>query len=1065
MSVFTDIDPRYWTASNELAFAIRDRYPVSPGHTLVITKREVPTWFDASRDEQLAVMALVEEVKQALDREFAPAGYNVGFNAGEAAGQTVMHLHVHVIPRYAGDMDDPRGGVRHAIPGKGNYLKKAEPLATGGETDPFLRHLAPEFKDAQAIDILAAFVQQSGVTRLLPFLRVALARGAAIRVLTGDYLDITQAEGLALLMDLAHCGLDRGDDATPSAEPLPTAAHQVADGGATYLDTTDTPLPGTLALRVVEVVPLGLTSFHPKSWRFEGARGGVAWVGSSNLSATALGAGVEWNLRVDRDRDPAAYQRVREAFDALWSRARVPDSAWLADYAARAVRERAPMPAGETDDTPRDPCEPHEVQQAALAALAAARAAQRTRALVVLATGLGKTLLAAFDFLQFCKASGGTPRLLFVAHRRELLRQAAGAFRAVLADAGRFPRIGLCVDAEDELDAELVFASVAKLAQPRQRERLSAQRFDYVVFDEVHHATAPSWRRVLDSLTPEFLLGLTATPDRADNADVLGLFDDFLAFEAGIPAGIRCGRLTPFHYFGVRDTIDFAHIPWRNRRWDPEALAREAATEARMQTLWRAWQEHPGTRTLVFCCSVSHAGYVRDWLKAHGVNAAAVYTGDGSDDRETALSELAAGTLDALCAVDLFNEGVDLPELDRVVMLRPTESSLLFLQQLGRGLRRHVDKPALTVLDFVGNHRVFARRLDSLLRAAGGEHAPRLTELLESDEPLALPDGCLVELELEAKNVLRQIIGRPSAVEEVYRELRQRHGERPRMGELQRMGMRPGTLRDRYGSWFEFVQAEGDLTPDEATALPALRDFLRGVETTAMTKSFKMVTLAVLAETGDPLAGLPFEELTMRCRAWLRRRPELWADVPADQQTEPTNDRDRKRWLTYWRRNPINALTTGDTPPLCREENGILKLNCPAMLLHATSAMLWEIADWRLAAHLGRTTPTAGDNSFRCKLIQANGRPIAKLPNRKLHSIPEGEIEARLPDGSVWVFKFAKEFINVARPLGEDGNRFGALMRMWFGPHAGQPGTGFEIEFERQEESAWSVVPALVAQG
>ncbi len=174
MSVFTDIDPSYWVASNDLAFAIRDRYPVSPGHTLVITKREAPTWFDATPEQQRAVMALVDEVKEAIDREFAPAGYNVGFNAGKAAGQTVMHLHVHVIPRYAGDMDDPRGGVRHAIPAKGNYLAAAEPLATGGGTALFLSHLAPHLRSEQAIDIPAAFNVLLSIVRLGAVARVFL---------------------------------------------------------------------------------------------------------------------------------------------------------------------------------------------------------------------------------------------------------------------------------------------------------------------------------------------------------------------------------------------------------------------------------------------------------------------------------------------------------------------------------------------------------------------------------------------------------------------------------------------------------------------------------------------------------------------------------------------------------------------------------------------------------------------------------------------------------------------------------------------------------------------------
>jgi len=189
-------------ASNALAFALRDAFPVTPGHTLVIPRRLVPTWFDATRDEQLALLELVDEVKRQLDSELRPDGYNVGFNAGTAAGQTVPHLHVHVIPRYAGDVADPRGGVRHVIPGKGNYLAATpEPLATGGEADPFARHVLPLLGRASDVAIVSAFVQESGLDRIRDALHTALDRGARVRLVTGDYLDLTQASALEVLLD------------------------------------------------------------------------------------------------------------------------------------------------------------------------------------------------------------------------------------------------------------------------------------------------------------------------------------------------------------------------------------------------------------------------------------------------------------------------------------------------------------------------------------------------------------------------------------------------------------------------------------------------------------------------------------------------------------------------------------------------------------------------------------------------------------------------------------------------------------------------------------------------
>jgi diadenosine tetraphosphate (Ap4A) HIT family hydrolase len=538
---------------------------VSPGHTLVVTRRVVGDWFAATDGERAALLALVERVKTDLDEALRPDGYNVGFNAGRAAGQTVMHLHVHVIPRFEGDMDDPRGGVRHVIPSKGNYLRDVAPLATGGEDDPFSRHVLPLCDRASEIAIVAAFVTESGLARIRASLQAALDRGATVRLITGNYLDFTHAGALELLLDWQEA--QRSDD----------------DGS------------GGLESRVIEVetLPGRTSSFHPKSWRFESRRLGVAFVGSSNLSSAALDTAIEWNLRVDRDRDAQAYGRIRDAFEATWIRARGLDAGWIAAYAERARVAARPPPSGETEPEPiESPPDPHEVQLEALAALREARERGRRRALVVLATGLGKTWLAAFDYRQLRDEMGTRPRLLFLAHRRELLRQAAGTYRRLLRGLDPGARVGWCTDEGSDLSADLVFASVAKLARPEQIARLRAERFDYVVVDEVHHAAADSYRRILDAIDPRFLLGLTATPDRADAEDILGLFDDFTAYTADVARGIALDRLTPFHYFGVKDDIDYEHIPWRNRRFDADALAAAAQTEARMETLWRAWQDH-----------------------------------------------------------------------------------------------------------------------------------------------------------------------------------------------------------------------------------------------------------------------------------------------------------------------------------------------------------------------------------------------------------------------------------------------------------------------------------------
>ncbi|MBA3542050.1 MAG: DEAD/DEAH box helicase family protein, partial [Deltaproteobacteria bacterium] len=1040
MSVFLEVAERDHVCANELAFAFRDRFPVSSGHTLVVTRRVVPDWFAATAAEHAALLELVGVVKQQLDAELHPDGYNVGFNAGEAAGQTVMHLHVHVIPRFRGDMDDPRGGVRHVIPSKGNYLAAVPPLATGGADDPFARHILPLFARAEEIAIVAAFIQESGLERIEAAVDVALQRGARIRIVTGNYLNITQAGALETLLDWERAS--QRDDGTEAG----------------------------LVARVIEVerLPRG-ASFHPKSWRFAAARFGIAFVGSSNLSRTALEAGIEWNLRVDRDRDAAAYGRITTAFDDLWARARRLDPEWIEAYAKLARRVALPLPPGEEDaEQLASPPEPHDVQREALERLRACRVEGRRRAIVVLATGLGKTWLAAFDYAQLREELGRRPRLLFIAHRAELLKQASKTYRRLLRSLGETARVGWFFGDASELSADLVFASVAKLSRPDQVARLTAEHFDYVVVDEVHHAAADSYRRILDRVDPQFLLGLTATPDRADSADILGLFDDHVAYRADIARGVELGRLTPFHYFGVKDAIDYANIPWRNRRFDPEVLSTAVQTEARMQTLWNAMEAHPGTRTLLFCCSIPHANFVRAWLRAKDVRVAAVYAADGSDDREDALERLERGEIDVVCAVDVFNEGVDVPSIDRVVMLRPTESSVVFLQQLGRGLRAVAGKTGVNVIDFVGNHRMFLDRLRALLSLGGDSGVAALKQMLQSDGAVELPAGCSVDVELEAKELLGRLfhVGGVEEVERIYRELCLERGadadpsQRPTAGELHRMGYLPGRLRERHGSWFEFVRSEAGLTTPEQQVLGVAAGFLRDLEVTELTRCFKMVTLEVLLEHGALDEGMPLDVLAMHAHALIRRSPELFADVPDELRTQDLEGDTRAKWVAYWNKNPIAAWTGAkrDGRTWFRLDGDVFRfdLEIASGLAASLAKLTRELVDYRLAQYRDRRRQNqATSESFICKVTWNQRDPILKLPPRAKVALPTDETDVRLPDGAVWQFRFAKEFCNVARPTGTPNNQLPDLLRRWFGPRAGQPGTSYQVRFQAAPGGLW----------
>ena len=1110
-SPFTEIPESDWLLSNELAFAFFDAYPVNEGHTLVVPRRVVPTWFEATEDERRSLMSLVSEVKHILDDRFDPDGYNIGINAGEAAGQTVMHLHVHVIPRYRGDMDDPRGGVRHVIPEEGNYLEDdgegdrpdtdggeaavsksietvavwTDNLSSGGPDDPFIEYLRPLFAEATDIDIVAAFIQDEGLKLLEGPLLSAIERGAHVRVLTGDYLNFTQVDALQRLLDWQE-----GVKASrPEDEPgeVETPAHKEAR------DST-----GELEVRAVEVSADDEepTSFHPKSWRFEGDSFGVAFVGSSNISRTALTEGIEWNLAVRRESQASGYDEVVDAFESQWADARPVTSSWVRDYEARAEGNSEPIPRAEAEPPDeREAPTPHEIQKEALEALDRARRAGRERALVVHATGLGKTWLAAFDVREFADYTNRTPRVLFIAHRNEILQQAAETFRDIISET----TFGWYAGTKDEPGGDIVFSSVQKLYRESNLRSFDSDEFDYVIVDEVHHAAADSYRRILSHFEPEFLLGLTATPDRADEADIRPLFDHFVAHRADIGVGIEAGFLCPFHYHGLKDVTDYEPIPWRSGKFTTKELTEALATQERMENIWEAMQEYPAERTIAFCSSIDHARYVRDWLSDRGVDVAAIYSKPDADDRDASLRRLAEGDLDVVCAVDILNEGVDIPRVDRVAMLRPTESSLLFMQQLGRGLRVAEDKEHLNVLDFVGNHRVFLDRVRTLLSL--GEKRTTLREFLTEDATPELPEGCKVDIELEAVDLMRDMLpeanpssnpvatpapefsGTPlsadSEIVQEYRERRDTRGRRPRAVEMYRLGFDLKEMRG-HGGWFGFLADESDLDENELEAWEAGERWFQEMETTRINKSYKMVVVQALVEADALDTGISVSELADRSHEILVRNPELFQDITSTKRLSDPRHPDPSTWRKYWDDWPLK-IWAGDrskeieNPWFSRAEvepdgseppNGFpffyshVPVPENASVADAFRELTRELVDYRLAKYRDRQSVEAVETGVFSVSVGIEDRdPVLEIPSRdERDDIPTDEVTATLPDGQKWQFRFGDETIEVARPVGDDRNRLPDLLRTWFGPVVGSDDVKREVEF-RPAKNGWRVEP------
>jgi superfamily II DNA or RNA helicase/HKD family nuclease/diadenosine tetraphosphate (Ap4A) HIT family hydrolase len=1042
----------------KLVIGLWDSFPVTDGHVLLIPRRHVATWFDATPEEHLELIAAIDIARKSILARFKPDGFNLGVNIGGAAGQTIFHLHLHVIPRYRGDVEDPTGGVRNVIPAKGNYLKRSAPqgglgeqstpkpilrqtsnpvqtetLICGGK-DPLLPHLLAHLDSCERVDMAVAFILQSGVDLLEEHLKDLLDRGSRIRLLTGDYLGITDPKALSRLLDLQQ-------------------------GTA-----------GQFELRVFES---GGVSFHPKAYIFyftAPRSSGIAYVGSSNLSAQALEEGIEWNYRVIPAESRQGFQSVADAFQELFhhSRTRPVDIDWIAEYErgrkppsiqadTRFVLEDSQQgwgaqvlnraPAEILAEEPKPPPEPHWLQREALEALEKTRAEGNQAGLVVLATGLGKTWLAAFD----CDRVGAA-RVLFVAHREEILRQSLKTFRRIRP----LDRLGLYSGGEKMPDADILFASIQTLGRINHLRSFDPDAFEYIIVDEFHHASARSYRKLIDYFQPKFLLGLTATPERTDGGDLLALCGENLVYRCDLLDGIRTGLLCPFRYFGVPDEVDYSNIPWRSGRFNEESLTRAVATQRRALNALEQYKARAGQRTLAFCCSQAHADFMAGFFVEQGVRAAAVHSGPQSSPRASTLKKLTEGELDVVFAVDMFNEGVDLPNIDTVMMLRPTESRVLWLQQFGRGLRISEGKDHLCVIDYIGNHRTFLLKPQTLFGLGRGDHELAMAlEAIQRGE-IDLPPGCEAIYELEAINIIRALLRPPKPDETLrlwFEDFRESHGQRPTAVEAFHEGYNPRSTRNSYGSWLQFLLASGGLQADEQRVLqhsPA-GDFLDILETTHMTRSLKMLLLMAMLNKEQLPGEIEIKELVESFVQLVQRSAKLKADVGADLKNPGA-------LRQYLEKNPIAAWTGGKGTRgkiFFSYAEGILRttFSVGEDIRPAFKELVWEIADWRLAEYLQRPSPgNAETTDIICKVSRTGGRPVLFLPDRDTNPrIPRGWTEV-LVEGQPYEANFVKVAVKVLRQKGSSENVLSNLLRQWFGMNVGLPGTSFHVKFRESEE-------------
>ncbi|WP_309816718.1 DUF3427 domain-containing protein [Pseudarthrobacter sulfonivorans] len=588
-------------------------------------------------------------------------------------------------------------------------------LLTNSKDEPNLAaELRAEIESANTVDLLCAFVRWTGLRLLEPALEQLQERGAHLRVLTTTYMGATERRAIDELVNRYRAEVKINYE--------------------------------TQATRL-----------HAKAWLFRRNSGfDTAYVGSSNLSQAALLDGLEWNVRLSSVGTPTLLQKFEVTFDSYWEqRAFQSYDPELDGEKLDAALERNGGRRKAAPDAPTGlEVQPYLHQEEMLEDLEAERLKGFNHNLLVAATGTGKTVIAALDYKRLSEAAGRHLKLLFVAHRQEILKQAMRTYRDVMQD-GAFGE--LYVGEHKPKEWKHIFASVQSLSSLGM-EQLERDLFDVVVIDEFHHAMAPTYRRLLDHLQPQQLLGLTATPERGDGVDVAKqFFDGRTASELRLWDALDADLLVPFHYFGVSDDVDLSQLEWKRGNYDTAQLsAVYTGNDARAAKVIRELRDKITStdlmRAIGFCVSVQHAHYMARVFNRAGIASVAVDGNTDDADREEALRRLGKREINCIFAVDLFNEGLDLPQVDTILLLRPTQSATIFLQQLGRGLRRAEGKAVLTVMDFIGQQRR-EFRFDLCYSALTGYSRKELEKAVEDEFPY-LPSGSQIVLDRVAQKVV-----------------------------------------------------------------------------------------------------------------------------------------------------------------------------------------------------------------------------------------------------------------------------------------------------------------------
>lgn len=757
-----------------------------------------------------------------------------------------------------------------------NELEYGTDALTGGQDKRMYLYyqLLNSLKRADSVDIVVSFLMESGVRMLLGELDNALKRGAKIRILTGNYLGITQPSALYLIK------------------------HKLGE---------------QVDLRFYNEKN---RSFHPKSYMFHYKDYSTIYIGSSNISKSALTSGIEWNYRFSSKTDSHNYEKFYNTFlDLFEHHSIVIDDDELKRYSKNwhrpAVSKDLDRYDLQDDETTNNLAlfEPRGAQIEALCALENTRAEGAGRALVQAATGVGKTYLAAFDSKDY-------ERVLFVAHREEILKQAAQSFKNVRNsdDYGFFDGESKCTD------KSMIFASVATLGRSEylNNKYFASDYFNYIVIDEFHHAVNDQYQRIVNYFKPQFLLGLTATPERMDGRNIYEICDYNVPYEISLKEAINKGMLVPFHYYGIFDDTDYSKLHIVRGRYDEKELNETYIGNVhRYELIYKYYCKYGSRQALGFCCSKEHAREMAREFSSRGIPSVAVFSdasGEYTEKRKVAIQKLKNGEIRAIFSVDMFNEGVDITSVDMVMFLRPTESPIVFLQQLGRGLRKCRGKEFLTVLDFIGNYEK-AGRVRFLLEGKSDMYR----EGCHLSDTLRFPDDCMVDFDLKLIDLFaemdRKHLKLKDQVINEYFRVKDLLGKRPtRLDLFTYMDDNiyetaiTHSKDNPFKRYLEFLNDLGELSQIEVEFYKGIgREFISLLENTNMSKVYKMPVLMAFYNNSDVLMEVSEKQLLSSWKEFFSTGTN-WKDLDKNMTLQKYKDISDKDHLKKILAMPVHFL-------------------------------------------------------------------------------------------------------------------------------------------------------------